>query len=312
MYSCKASICIPTYNQPDFLKLVLDSIVIQSFKDYEVIISDDSTNNESQALVESYRLKIPNLTYIKNEPSKKSPGSWNEAIRHAKGEYIKVMHSDDWFNGQDSLHEFVDMLDTHPESDFAFSGAAVCGPDHQTKFIHAATSREIEHLKKSPSFLFGRNIVGAPSATIYRTLVTYKYYDEKMKWVVDLDQYIGILNKNQQFAYTQKPLVCTTDGAGHQSIHGSVGLKQIELFEWLRLYSKLREQYGEKLKYKPYMWIYLLFILERCGVTRTKDLEDIEMKAEEKDLVTILLRFTPLFFVFKIRRFIVRVKSYHA
>ena len=133
--SPKVSICMPTYNQPDFLKVVLDSIVMQDFKDYEVIISDDSTNDESGKLIEKYKAKIPNLTYFRNIPSKKSPMSWNEAIKHAEGEYIKVQHSDDWFSDSTALRKFVSMLDSHPESDFAFSGAFVCDKNQKIKII---------------------------------------------------------------------------------------------------------------------------------------------------------------------------------
>lgn len=308
MSNPKVSICIPTYNQPDFLKLVLDSIVIQDFNDYEVIISDDSTNRESGALVETFKSSIPNLKYVKNEPSKKSPGSWNEAIRHAKGQLIKVMHSDDWFSDSKALGKFVQIMDSNPDCDFAFSAANVCDTAQKIKFIHVASPRELEELKKSPSFLFGRNIVGAPSATIYRSSIHHKYFDPKTKWVVDLDQYIDILEDNPNFAYSKEPLVCTTDGATHQSIHGSVGKKEVELFEWLYLYSKIRVD-EPKMPHWVYMNLYIIFVLERCRVSNMDQIKDIPMEPEERNLVSKLLKFRFLFFIFKIRRYFIGLKN---
>lgn len=303
MFKHKVSICIPTYNQPDFLKIVLDSVVIQNFKDYEVVISDDSTNDESEKLVAEYKNKIQNLNYFRNVPSRKSPGSWNEAIKNANGEYIKVMHSDDWFADADALESFVKMLENDNKCDFAFSSAYVCDINQKVKFVHKVSDRKLAKLKASPTYLFGRNIVGAPSATIYRSSVINKYYDEKMKWVVDLDQYIRILQENNNFAYSPKPLVCTTDGASHQSSHSSVGLVEVELFEWLSLYQKFRKTY-DKIKYRTFILIYIMFILEKCRVTNISQVENIGLETEEKYLIKRLLRFRPLFIIFKTRRYI--------
>jgi glycosyltransferase involved in cell wall biosynthesis len=306
MNNPKVSICIPTYNQPDFLKIVLDSIVIQKFNDYEVIISDDSTNDDSERLVKTYANKIQNINYFRNTPSKKSPASWNEAIRNAKGEYIKVMHSDDWFSGPDALQIFVEALDNNPKSNFAFSASNVCDTKQKTKYIHEVSKKELLKLKKSPTYLFGRNIIGAPSATIYRKLVTNKYYDEKTKWVVDLDQYISILQENNNLEYIPKPLVCTTDGASHQSNNSSVGIVEVELFEWLYLYAKFRKTYP-KIKYRAFILLYIMFILSKCNVSDLSQVKNLNIEKEERDLVKTLLRFKALFMVFKVRNLIFKM-----
>ena len=298
---------MPTYNQPDYLRYVLDSIVSQDFKDYEVIISDDSTDDESGKLVEQYRSKIPHLTYFRNIPSKKSPMSWNEAIKHAEGEYIKVQHSDDWFSFPSALGKFVAMLDEHPGSDFAFSAARVCGPDKKIKFVHSCTNGQLQSLKKSPSYLFGRNIVGAPSATIYRSSITHKYYDEKMKWVVDLDQYISILQDNPNFVYCDRPLVSTTDGATHQSIHESVGRVDVEVYEWMLLYAKLRKKY-ENIPYRFYILLYIMYVLYHCRVSSMDQIQNLNLESEEKNLIGRLLKFRFIFIAFAIRKYIVKIK----
>ncbi len=303
MPSPKVSICMPTYNQPDYFRHVLDSIARQDFKDYELIVSDDSTNDESSKIAEEYKKKIPNLTYIHNVPSKKSPGSWNEAIKHAKGKYIKVQHSDDWFSSPQALGKFVAMLDRHPESDFAFSAANVVGPDKKLKFVHRCSANELAKLRRSPTYLFGRNIVGAPSATIYRASVVHKFYDANMKWVVDLDQYISILNDNPRFEYSDEPLVETTDGAAHQSIHESVGLAKVELYEWLLLYTKIRTS-GRPMPYRRFMDLYVFFIMYRCRITSMQQLEGIAIAPEEKRLVERLLHWRHFYIVFKLRRYL--------
>ena len=64
----KVSICIPTYQQIEYLKKTLDSIQIQDFTDYEVIITDDSRDNSVKYLVETYSSYLP-IRYYLNEES---------------------------------------------------------------------------------------------------------------------------------------------------------------------------------------------------------------------------------------------------
>src|SRR2546421_11807457 len=101
------SICIPAYKRPHYLQRLLDSIAIQSFKDYEVIISDDSGDDNSvRDLVQKYD-SVFALSYHRNTPSLGTPANWNNAIEKANGAWIKLMHDDDWFSSPTSLEEFA-------------------------------------------------------------------------------------------------------------------------------------------------------------------------------------------------------------
>ena len=107
------SICIPAYNQPDKLIYLLDSIRIQTFKNFEVIVSDDSSDNSVQQLCEQYSdLKIQ---YYKNTPSKGTPQNWTYSISKAEGEWVKIMHHDDYFADRHALEKFVEFADLHPD-----------------------------------------------------------------------------------------------------------------------------------------------------------------------------------------------------
>jgi glycosyltransferase involved in cell wall biosynthesis len=73
MNNPKVSICIPAYKRPGLMKICLDSICKQIFTDYEVIITDDSPNNEVSEIVDDFKYKIKNLKYFKNEKRMGSP-----------------------------------------------------------------------------------------------------------------------------------------------------------------------------------------------------------------------------------------------
>ena len=83
------SICIPAYKKVDYLERLLMSLEIQSFKDFEILVSDDTPGDEIQSLCEKYKT-VFNLKYKKNEIALGSPTNWNAAIKMEKSSYRNI------------------------------------------------------------------------------------------------------------------------------------------------------------------------------------------------------------------------------
>ncbi len=248
----KVSICIPAYKQPVYLRRTLQSIFRQTFDNYEIIITDDSPDDLVENAVKEFQ--SVKLNYYKNRKRKGSPNNWNEAADLATGEYIKFLHHDDWFAEENSLSEFVKMLDENPNSDFAFCSSFAFGPNEKLKFIHSPSEKQLGKLRRTPYCLFPENFIGAPSATIYRSSINKKF-DTKLKWVVDIDFYIDILKDNNNFIFCSKPLICITTGTPDQMTSICSNNKNVELFEWLYLYQKIRkEQMIPSYRYLKFFW----------------------------------------------------------
>jgi glycosyltransferase involved in cell wall biosynthesis len=197
------SICIPAYKNVQYLQRLLQSISIQTFKDFEVIITDDSPNDDVEQLVEKYQnLKIE---YHKNNPAHGMPCNWNYAISKAKGEWIKIMHDDDWFSSPDSLKKFSDATLNSSKS-FIFSAY---------KDVHTHSSKEVNEffepskkvlLDEDPLNLFSLNVIGHPSTVMHKK-DTAIVYDPQFKWVVDIDFYIRYLQKYPGYEHIPEMLV---------------------------------------------------------------------------------------------------------
>jgi glycosyltransferase involved in cell wall biosynthesis len=250
----KISICIPAYRQTDYLKRTLDSIAIQEFLNYEIILTDDSPDDSVKNLLNAYSFG-GKLKYFKNRIRLGSPENWNEAIKHASGSYIKILHHDDWFTSSSSLSKFAALLDAHPESDFAFSATSVYNSKNGTYTVHQPEANQLVALKADPPLVFFGNFIGAPSATIYRKSAILPY-DKAIKFVVDMDFYIRMLNHNPNFQYSQETLICTTSEAVHQVTDGCMQ-KDVQLFEYTYLYNKLRKTYLPEKRFGNYF--YTLF-----------------------------------------------------
>lgn len=235
MSSPKVSICIPAYRQPVLIKRTLDSIFLQDYTDYEIIITDDSPDDLTERAVKSYA--SDKIIYRRNSAAKGSPENWNEAIGLATGEYVKIMHHDDWFVDATCLREFVRMLDDNPVSNFAFS--ACYGHNTRTgRFLHEASEDWIAKLKRDRKIIFSANNIGAPSVTIYRRKINEKF-DKKLKWQVDVDFYVRALGDGNNFVFSKRPLVNITSGEDFQVTAGCVTTSSVELFEWYYVYKKI-------------------------------------------------------------------------
>ncbi|WP_316837743.1 glycosyltransferase family 2 protein [Pedobacter nutrimenti] len=199
----KVSICIPTYNQIHLLKKNLDSILMQEYHDYEIIITDDSSDDIVKDFIASYPPAFKaKMKYYKNNMQLGSPENWNEAIRKSSGKYIKIMHHDDWFNYSCSLQIFVDLLDNDVEASMGFVSSRIVNSDNfETTRINTPDSSRIEHIEKTPEILLYGNWLGPPSSMIFRKLEFDQYYDPNLKWFVDIDAYVYLLSKKSKLAF---------------------------------------------------------------------------------------------------------------
>ena len=119
------SVIIPSYNHEKFLKERIDSVLNQTFQDFELIILDDLSPDNSREIIESYRAHPKVSQIIYNE---KNSGStffqWNKAVLSlAKGEFIWIAESDDVADPK-FLEALVPMLQQHSEVVLAYSQSA--------------------------------------------------------------------------------------------------------------------------------------------------------------------------------------------
>lgn len=276
MSRSKVSICIPAYKQPELLKKLLESILIQTYVDYEIIVTDDTSDSSIEEVCKEYLSKNINLKYIKNVERKGTPENWNEAIRHANGEYIKIMHHDDWFLSKDSLAKFVEMLDRNPRADFAFSGCFWYDPEEKFQSKNSASFFQIYKLKKDPEFLFAKNFISTPSTTIFRKKIGI-LFDSQFKHVVDFDFYIRALKINPVFEHTKESLVGILIESKDQVTARCLNNKNIRISEYFNLYKKF---YPEKRKMKIYVFAYFIYLFNYFNVRSIESLRNCGIKEE--------------------------------
>lgn len=90
------SIIIPVYNVEKYIGRCMETVMGQSFRDYEVIVVDDETPDNSMKIVEEYAERYPGQIHMIHQKNTRQGGARNRGVREAKGEYILFVDSDDY------------------------------------------------------------------------------------------------------------------------------------------------------------------------------------------------------------------------
>lgn len=118
----KVSICIPTYNRAKYLKTTIDSVLSQDFDDYELVICDDGSTDGTKELCAEYI--DSRIRFVEGDKPSGSARNFNRCLAEASGEYLTILHSDDYFL-PGFVRDRVHRLDSDNELGFVFGAVQV-------------------------------------------------------------------------------------------------------------------------------------------------------------------------------------------
>jgi len=179
------SIAIPTYEFNDkgieYLNKNFELLNEQTFKNFEVVISDDSKNNEIQKFCELWSKKL-HIKYVKNNEhsfNSHSPNI-NNAIANCSGEWIKILFQDDFLYDYSSLENQYNFIMQNKNIFWFF-----------TKFYHTKDGVNLYNLytpRWNESVWSGNNSLGGPSGLTVKNK-NIPLFDENLIWLMDCDFY---------------------------------------------------------------------------------------------------------------------------
>jgi glycosyltransferase involved in cell wall biosynthesis len=291
------SVCIPAYNNARSFRRTLISVVQQTLAECEIVVTDDSSNSEVKEVVSE--IADPRIRYYRNERRLGAPANWNRALTLARGKYIKIMHHDDSFSTNTALEELVSLMQGSAETMLGFCACLVEKDGEETP--RGCGERELTRIKRSIYNLYPSNVIGGPSATIYRAQATPQLFDERIRWVVDMEFYIRVLEDGGKIAYVPRALVVTHEEKGRVT-DSCVDNREVELFEWIYLFERL------PMRYKLKNWLFVLRLMLRYEVRSTKDLRDVGLQPQP-GLLTVVLLMSRLLTRIRFKRILAFVKG---
>ena len=194
----RVSVIIPTYNRSDLLKDAIASVLSQNYSDYEIIIVDDGSTDDTQAVVSSY--KSPKIIYFFQNNCGRSAAR-NSGISLARGEYIAFLDSDDIFM-PNKLELQTSFLDAHTSYGMVYSYANNVDENRQflTHHYDGNLSGQIY-----PDMLFIRNnFITTPTVMVRAKILSeLGGFDVKMHMCEDLDLWRRIARKYKVMQLTE-------------------------------------------------------------------------------------------------------------
>src|ERR1017187_7004523 len=91
----KVSVLIPNYNHARYLPAAIESVLQQDFRDFELLISDDCSNDGSAGIIASYAAKDSRIRFQIHPANLGMVRNWNWCLAQARGEYMKFLLADD-------------------------------------------------------------------------------------------------------------------------------------------------------------------------------------------------------------------------
>lgn len=180
----RVSIVMGTYNRAHLLDRAIEALLRQSFTDWELIVTDDGSRDETPAKVRSWLEREPRIVYIRNEVNQGISRNYNVAFARARGEYVAMLDDDDAWCRDDKLARQVEFLDTHPDHVGCGGGLIVVDPEGREKyrFLKPETDAQIRR-----AMLFSNPM--ANSTTLFRRAAGERagWYDASMRYSGDRD-----------------------------------------------------------------------------------------------------------------------------
>ena len=183
------SIVIPFYNGKDYVRIMVQSIIQQSYTNWELLMVDDGSNDGTQDYVMNLATEDSRVRYIKRETVTDIKGacpSRNVGFDEAKGEYIIFFDSDDWISPS-CIEDRVQFMEKNRDIDFAvFPYFKYCGKDVVNGDVISGVYTKEDDLRN----LFIRNLPFTVVSNIYRRDALVKIdarWDENLASIQDAD-----------------------------------------------------------------------------------------------------------------------------
>jgi glycosyltransferase involved in cell wall biosynthesis len=137
----KVGIGLPVYNGSDYLRIAIDAVLAQSFEDFELLICDNASTDDTPQICQEYADKDDRIRYVRNRFNIGGGPNLRRVFELNRGQYFKLAHHDDVCE-PDFLARCVEVLDADPDVVCAFPSASAIDADGD--FVH--------HLPSWPEF----------------------------------------------------------------------------------------------------------------------------------------------------------------
>jgi len=244
----RVSVLVPTYRYSGYLEEAVGSILAQDFDDFELIISDDASGDGSaekiQRLAEADRRV---RAYVQPQNHGMVP-HWNWCLDQAKGEYIKYLFGDDCFASPRALGQHVRALDAQPSAVLATGQRQWVDEKGQTLFrAESMPSLGLTNGREATAVCMNadRNLIGEPSAVLFRKAAGRRGFDPTFRQLVDLEMWYCLLEAGDLVTVPDLVLSFRVHGAQQTAQNARSRIASVET---MRMVARYHDSFRHALK----------------------------------------------------------------
>ena len=207
MTTPRVSVLIPTYRYARYLAEAVDSILAQDFGDFELLISDDCSDDGSREIMEACAARDPRIRIHIHAANIGMVQNWNWCLSQARGDFVKYVFGDDKLARPEALGKMVAMLDANPGATLAVSAREVI--DEHSKTTGRMDTFGAPGLHGAGGTMFrclaDGNIIGEPTVVMFRREAAARGFSLAYAQLVDLEMWLHLL-EHGALSYTAEPL----------------------------------------------------------------------------------------------------------
>jgi len=241
------SVVIPTYNREQLIDRSIESVLSQTYQDFEIIVVDDASTDNTKAVINSF--DDDRIRYVRHSENKGEAAARNTGIKIARGEYIAPQDSDDeWF--PQKLAKQIELLkNTSPKVGVAYTGFWKIENNEKTYIPFSWVNRKEGDIHKE---LLKGNFIGSPATLIKKECFKKAgMFDERLFHLVDWEMWLRV-SKYYHFKFIDEPLLVAHYGSDNVSTNQSEFIKAQELI--------LKKHFEDFSKDKELLVTYYVYI----------------------------------------------------
>lgn len=187
------SIIIPVYNVESYIDETINSVLNQTYSNWELICIDDCSTDNSYMLLQNYENKDPRIKILKNEYNQGPSKTRNKGVQLAKGRYITFLDSDDIWNQNKLFKQYTFMKENHYEFTFTSYNLMKFNGELLNKEVHVPTKIDYNGLLKN-------TVISTITVMISSDLKEKIVMPENISNGEDMAAWLNVL-KNIKYAY---------------------------------------------------------------------------------------------------------------
>ena len=255
----KITVILTSYNHEKYIEQSIESVLNQSYRDFEFIIVDDCSSDNSWNIICDYQKKYPEIITIRHEYNWHG-GTVEDVVKnYATGEYIALHHSDDVWDEQ-KLEKQVTAIKNAPECVAVFTNAQAIdddGNDYQDTegfYYNLFQTKNRSRQEWLNYFFYKGNCLCHPSILIRKDVYEEDdFFRKGLRQIPDFVKWIQVCRKHEIYVLPEKLVKFRVhkNGNNESGMRGDSQIRStIELFLMLSEYSKINE-YEEFIKVFP-------------------------------------------------------------